>query len=56
VRVSNRLPDRHQAGEGGTGITGMASRAEQLGGTLRAGPAQGRWEVDMTVPAAGLGS
>jgi signal transduction histidine kinase len=51
VRVSNRLPARHPGqSEGGTGIAGMASRAEQLGGTLRAGPAQDRWEVNMTVP------
>lgn len=58
VRVSNRLPARHQGpGDGGTGITGMASRAEQLGGTLRAGPEEGRWEVDMTIPnTAELGS
>ncbi len=55
VRVSNRLPARHNGqtngqSDGGTGITGMTSRAEQLGGTLRAGPARGQWEVDMTVP------
>lgn len=56
LRVSNLLPARNPSQDkGGTGITGMTSRAEQLGGTLRAGSAQGRWEVDMTVPTGQLG-
>lgn len=56
VRVSNRLPAKRQnPDDGGTGVTGMTSRAEQLGGTLRAGPTDDRWEVDMTVPTGNLG-
>lgn len=53
VRVANRLPVKspHPAPSGeGSGIAGMASRAEQLGGTLHAGPEHGQWLVDMMVP------
>jgi hypothetical protein len=31
----------------------MAARAEQLGAALRTGPADGYWEVDVTMPEAG---
>ncbi|GAB1510853.1 histidine kinase [Actinophytocola sp. KF-1] len=57
VRISNRLAGRASGtgGTGGTGVAGMTSRAEQLGGTLRAGPAQGRWEVEMVVPTGPRG-
>ncbi|MGH3359734.1 MAG: sensor histidine kinase [Nocardioidaceae bacterium] len=50
VRVSNRLPSRPTTSGGGSGVAGMISRAEQLGGSLHAGPEDGEWHVDMTVP------
>jgi signal transduction histidine kinase len=34
----------------GSGLPGMAARAAQLGAVLRAGPSEGHWEVDVTVP------
>ncbi len=55
VRVTNRLPAKPGRADGGTGITGMTSRAEQLGGTLSAGPVRDQWEVDMTVPTGQAG-
>jgi signal transduction histidine kinase len=36
---------------GGYGLRGMRERAELLGGTLRAGPAAGRWRVELRLPA-----
>jgi signal transduction histidine kinase len=35
---------------GGYGLNGLTERAELLGGTLRAGPAQDGWVVELTVP------
>lgn len=35
----------------GSGLAGMAARAEQLGGTLSAGRDGGDWVVDLTLPA-----
>lgn len=35
----------------GSGLAGMAARAEQLGGTLTAGPDGGDWRVDLDLPA-----
>lgn len=40
----------HQ-GTGGNGLPGMKARAAQLGATLVAGPQDGRWVVEVTVPA-----
>lgn len=37
---------------GGSGLAGMAARAEQLGARLTAGPQGGEWVVDVTVPLA----
>jgi signal transduction histidine kinase len=38
--------------DGGTGLPGMAARAEQLGATLKAGPDGNEWVVDVLVPLA----
>lgn len=35
----------------GSGLAGMAARAEQLGGTFSAGCDDGEWVVDLTLPA-----
>ncbi|HEY4019252.1 MAG TPA: histidine kinase [Pseudonocardiaceae bacterium] len=37
----------------GSGLPGMTARAAQLGAELRAGPVDGYWEVDVTVPSEG---
>ncbi|WP_020662168.1 histidine kinase [Amycolatopsis benzoatilytica] len=37
---------------GGSGLAGMTARAEQLGARLTAGPEDGAWVVDVTVPLA----
>ncbi|WP_409182875.1 sensor histidine kinase [Amycolatopsis sp. VS8301801F10] len=39
-------------GSGGSGLAGMAARADQLGARLTAGPEGGEWVVDVTVPLA----
>lgn len=40
----------------GYGLIGMAERAELLGGTLHAGPVEGRgWRVDATIPLGAAG-
>jgi len=36
---------------GGYGLYGLKERAELLGGTLRAGPSEGDWVVELRVPA-----
>jgi len=36
---------------GGFGLTGLRERAEQLGGTLRAGPDGTGWTVELSLPA-----
>ena len=52
LSIRNRRPDRAVAQDGlGSGIAGMASRAEQLGGSLRAGPDGEDWLVELAVPA-----
>lgn len=50
--VRNRLPDPHATIGAGSGLAGMASRAEQLGGTCRTGPDGDHWLVEMVVPVA----
>ncbi|MEQ0559888.1 histidine kinase [Amycolatopsis sp. NEAU-NG30] len=56
LTVRNALP-APVAGpaHGGSGLTGMAARAEQLGAELRTGPDGGDWVVDVTVPSAVAG-
>lgn len=55
LRASVRNPaDGTSGADGvgtGSGLAGMAARAEQLGGTFSAGPDDGEWVVDLTLPA-----
>jgi signal transduction histidine kinase len=54
LTVRNRLTATARPRQApGSGLSGMAARAEQLGARLRAGPSDGYWEVDVTVPATG---
>jgi DNA-binding NarL/FixJ family response regulator len=39
---------------GGVGIPSMRSRAEELGGTFEAGPADDGWRVHVVLPAAAV--
>lgn len=51
VKVVNPIvPDAPAATSGGTGIRGMAERAELLGGTATAGNGDGTWKVDVRLP------
>jgi signal transduction histidine kinase len=51
LSVRNGLPDgRPPASEGGSGLAGMAARAEQIGAELRAGVDGTDWLVDVVVP------
>ena len=55
VAVTNPLPpeDQHAplADTGaGAGLTGLKERAALAGGTFEAGPADGIWRVDLTIP------
>jgi signal transduction histidine kinase len=49
LTVCNTLPAGH-ADRAGTGLAGMAARATQLDAVLTAGPSDGQWVVDVTVP------
>jgi signal transduction histidine kinase len=48
--VRNVLPARVGGDGAGSGLAGMAARAEQLGATLVTAPAGGDWVVELTVP------
>jgi signal transduction histidine kinase len=56
--VEDRYPDGREPGAdnplassgGGFGVRGMRERAEELGGTLAAGPVQGGWRVELRLP------
>ena len=53
LSVRNTLPDRPaEYSADGSGLTGMAARAEQIGASLTAGPDGGEWLVDVAVPVA----
>ena len=56
VSVANPLPpagDTWPLAEtgAGAGLTGLKERAALAGGTLEAGPADGIWRIDLTIPA-----
>ncbi len=48
--VSNPVPAGHRTRPGGSGLRGMAERAELLGVRLRAGPESGSWVVAVELP------
>jgi signal transduction histidine kinase len=51
VRVVNPIvPGAVVASPGGTGVRGMAERAELLGGTATARNGDGTWKVDARLP------
>jgi signal transduction histidine kinase len=52
VSVRNRRPARSPTHDGlGSGIAGMKSRAEQMGGQLQAGAEGDDWVVELVIPA-----
>jgi signal transduction histidine kinase len=56
VSVANPLPPAGRTGPlaetgAGAGLTGLKERAALVGGTLKAGPADGTWRIDLTIPA-----
>ena len=56
VSVASPLPPAGHAGPlaetgAGAGLTGLKERAALAGGTLQAGPADGTWRIDLTIPA-----
>jgi signal transduction histidine kinase len=56
VSVTNPLPPAGHPGPlaetgAGAGLTGLKERAALAGGTLQAGPADGTWRIDLTIPA-----
>jgi signal transduction histidine kinase len=56
VSVANPLPPAGHTGPlaetgAGAGLTGLKERAALAGGTLGAGPADGTWRIDLTIPA-----
>ncbi|GAA0225883.1 sensor histidine kinase [Cryptosporangium japonicum] len=52
LTVENPLPDTADAFPlvGGAGLVGMAERAALVGGSLDAGPQEGRWRVHASIP------
>nr|WP_237330579.1 histidine kinase [Streptomyces sp. BA2] len=55
IIAENPLPDGAPASRpgGGHGLRGITDRARLLGGTVRAGPADGVWRVDVRLPLKG---
>jgi signal transduction histidine kinase len=50
ITVRNDISAGESRRIGGSGLDGMRSRAENLGGEFRAGPVDGTWEVVVTLP------
>jgi len=50
LRISNDLAGPARVSQDGSGLKGMASRAELFGGQFTAGEQEGRWVVEVTVP------
>jgi len=50
LRISNDLAAPVRPVDGGSGLKGMAARAELFGGLFTAGEQEGRWVVEITVP------
>lgn len=50
LEIRNRRPPYVARGRDGSGVAGMTSRAEQLGGHCQIGPDGDEWVVDLTVP------
>jgi signal transduction histidine kinase len=48
--VTNDLPRGARRNQGGSGLSGMAARADQLGASLSAGPRGRTWEVRVELP------
>ncbi len=48
--VTNDLPPRARRNPGGSGLSGMSARAEQLGARLDAGPQGRSWQVRVELP------
>jgi signal transduction histidine kinase len=52
LRVVNGLgPRRSGAVHSGHGLLGMTERVAELGGTVRSEPHDGRWVVEVSIPA-----
>ena len=50
LTVVSDLPRGARRNQGGSGLSGMAARADQLGASLRAGPLGRAWEVRVELP------
>ncbi|WP_051247027.1 sensor histidine kinase [Nocardioides halotolerans] len=56
LTVTSDLPRGARADTGGSGLSGMAERAAQLGAGFRAGPVDGAWVVRVDLPRGDAGS
>ncbi|ORM26833.1 hypothetical protein [Williamsia sp. 1135] len=52
IHVRNEIDPEAHRWPGGSGIDGMRSRAELLGGTFRSEPVANAWEVTAVLPAS----
>ncbi len=54
LTVTSELPRGARRNAGGSGLTGMAERAAQLGASFRAGPVDRSWVVRVELPRGDL--